>query len=52
MSEISTKNRIIWDTNSINMWILADDACRFTNTDTKYVMADTQARMSVDKMIS
>ena len=24
MSEVSTKNRIIWDTNSINMWILAD----------------------------
>ena len=31
MSEVSTKNLIIWDTNSINMWILADEACRFTN---------------------
>ena len=29
MSEISTKNRIIWDTNSINMGILADNACQF-----------------------
>ena len=31
MSEVSTKNRNIWDTNSINMWILADEDCRFTN---------------------
>ena len=31
ISEVSTKNRIIWDTASINMWILADEACRFTN---------------------
>ena len=31
MSEVSTKNRIISDTNSINMWILADEACCFTN---------------------
>ena len=31
MSEVSTKNRIIWDTNSRNMWILADEACGFTN---------------------
>ena len=31
MSELSTKNRIIWVTNYINMWILADKACRFTN---------------------
>ena len=31
MSEVSTKNRIIRDTNSINIWILADTACRFTN---------------------
>ena len=27
MSEVYTKNRIIWDTNSINIWILADDGC-------------------------
>ena len=27
MSEVSTKNRIIWDTDSINMWILADETC-------------------------
>ena len=27
----NTKNRIIWDTNSRNMWILADEAYRFTN---------------------
>ena len=26
ISEVSTKNRIIWDTNSINIWILADEA--------------------------
>ena len=31
ISEVSTKNRIICDTDSINMWILADEACRFTN---------------------
>ena len=31
ISEVSTKNRVIWDTDSINMWILADKACRFTN---------------------
>ena len=31
MSEVSTKNRIIWDTNSINMLILADEACCFTS---------------------
>ena len=31
ISEVSAKNRIIWDTDSINMWILADEACRFTN---------------------
>ena len=31
ISEVSTKNRIIWDTDSINMWILADQVCRFTN---------------------
>ena len=31
MSEVSTKNRIIWDTDSINMWILADEACHFPN---------------------
>ena len=28
MSKVSTKNRIIWNTN---MWILADEASRFTN---------------------
>ena len=31
MSAVSTKNTIILDTNSINMWILADEACHFTN---------------------
>ena len=31
MSEVSIKNKIIWDTNSINMSILADEACCFTN---------------------
>ena len=31
MSKVSTKNRIIWDTNSRNMWILADEACRVAN---------------------
>ena len=31
MSEESTKNRIIWDTNSIYIWTLADEAFRFTN---------------------
>ena len=31
MSELSVGNRIIWDANSINMWILADEACHFTN---------------------
>ena len=31
MSEVSTKNRIIWDTKSINVWISADEACSFTN---------------------
>ena len=31
ISEVFTKNRIIWDTDSINMWILVDKACRFTN---------------------
>ena len=31
MSKVSTKNTIIWDTNSRNMWILADEACRITN---------------------
>ena len=25
ISEVSTKNRIIWETDSINMWILADE---------------------------
>ena len=30
MSKVSTKNKIIWNTNSRNMWILADEACRFT----------------------
>ena len=28
MSAVSAKNRIIWDTNSINIWILTDEACR------------------------
>ena len=31
INEVSNKNRIIWDTDSINMWILADEASRFTN---------------------
>ena len=31
MSKVYTKNRNIWDTNSKNMWILADEACRITN---------------------
>ena len=31
ISEVSAENRIIWDTDSINMWILGDEACRFTN---------------------
>ena len=31
MSKVSTENIIIWDTNSTNVWILADEACRFTN---------------------
>ena len=31
MSEVSTKNIIIWDSNSTNIWTLADEACRFTN---------------------
>ena len=31
MSEVSNKNRIIWATNSMNMWILAAETCRFTN---------------------
>ena len=31
ISEVYAKNRIIWDTDSINMWILADKAFRFTN---------------------
>ena len=31
ISEVSVKNIIIWDTDSINMWILADEACRFIN---------------------
>ena len=29
--KVSTKNTIIWDTNTRNMWILADETCRFTN---------------------
>ena len=29
--EISTKKKIICDTESINMWISADEAYRFTN---------------------
>ena len=29
MSEVSTKNRIIWETNLINMWILADLSLSF-----------------------
>ena len=31
MSKVSAKNRIICDTNSRNMWIIADEACRITN---------------------
>ena len=31
MSKVSAKNKFIWDTNSINIWILADEACCFTN---------------------
>ena len=32
MSKVSAKNRIIWDiNNSRNMWILAAEACHFTN---------------------
>ena len=31
VSQVSTKNRIIWDTDSINIWILADEACRCAN---------------------
>ena len=31
ISEVSTKNRIICATDLINMWILAYEACRFTN---------------------
>ena len=31
ISNVSTKNRNIWNTDLINMWILADEACRFTN---------------------
>ena len=31
INEVSDKDRIIWDTDSINMWILADEACRFAN---------------------
>ena len=30
-SKLSTKNRITCDINSINMWNLADEACRCTN---------------------
>ena len=29
INEVSDKDRIVWDTDSINMWILADEACRF-----------------------
>ena len=29
--EISTKNKIIYDTESIKMWIWADEAYRFTD---------------------
>ena len=28
---IPTKHKVIYDAESINMWILADEACRFTN---------------------
>ena len=31
ISEVSTKNRIICDTDLINMWILADEAGCFVN---------------------
>ena len=31
MSKVSSKNRIIWDTNLRNMWILSDEACRFAD---------------------
>ena len=31
INEVSTKNGIICDTDTINMWILADEACCFTN---------------------
>ena len=31
ISGIFTKNRIIWDTDWINMWKLHDEACRLTN---------------------
>ena len=31
ISEVSTKSTIIWETDSINMWILADETCRFIN---------------------
>ena len=30
ISELSAKNRVICDTDLINIWILADEACRFT----------------------
>ena len=28
---LPTKNKVIYDNESINMWILADESCRFTN---------------------
>ena len=28
---ILTKNKVIYDAESINMWMSADEACRFTN---------------------
>ena len=31
MSKVSATNRIIWDTNSGNMWILVDKACLIAN---------------------
>ena len=31
ISEVSTKNRIFCDTDLINTWILADEACCFSN---------------------
>ena len=31
MFVIPTKNKVICDAESINMWILADEACRFAN---------------------